>query len=305
VAAAGDYTGAIMSETPQNRSPRSTVRAVTLNLWGESPPFPRRLELVIEELGRLAPDIVALQEVRQVPGSVPNTAATIADALGLGHVFVRTVEWGGGDEGLALLSRFPLRESGHSRLPHPLPADERVALWGLYELPDLRDAEGQPATVLAATTHLTYRMTHGIQREDQAAAVDQTLIDVLARQPQRPAVTLLMGDFNAAPDADELRFLRGLHTVQGRRTYYQDAWLVQPQPPTVAGHTWARRNPYTHKLRFLEADRRIDYIFVGPAARDGRGLVKECRVVLDAADGSGVFPSDHFGLLAEVQCVPG
>jgi len=290
---AADYTDPAMSNTLGIPPARPVLRALTLNLWGESAPLERRLSLCSREIAALEPDVVALQEVRQVPDHVPNTAETLAAALGLHCVFQKTVEWGGGDEGLAILSRFPIRESGHSRLPHPMPGDERIALWAILD--------SGVGTVAAFTTHLTYRMLHGIQREDQAAAVDQTVQEVLSRQLERPAVTLVMGDFNASPDADEIRFLRGLHTLHGRRTYYQDAFLVQPERPSHPGITWARRNVYTHKLRFLETDRRIDYIFVGQASRDGKGLVKSCRVVLDQPDAEGVFPSDHFAVFAEVE----
>jgi endonuclease/exonuclease/phosphatase family metal-dependent hydrolase len=290
---------------PSATPPSRTLRVVTLNLWGENGPYEARLALCAEELLALAPDAVMLQEVRQVPGKVANTAETLARALDMHHVFQKTVEWGGGDEGLAILSRFPIGDSGHTPLPHPMPEDQRILLWAIVD--------SGAGRVALFTTHLTYRMTHGDKREDQAFAVDETVQAVLGAQSERPAVTVLTGDFNAAPDADEIRFLRGLHSLRGKRTYYQDAFLVQPQRPSLVigqggpaepGVTWARRNVYTHKLRFLESDRRIDYIFVGPASRDGRGLVHDCRVVLDEASMDGVFPSDHFGVYAEVQLTP-
>ena len=278
------------------------LRAATLNLWGEQAPLDRRLALCCEGLRALQPDVIALQEVRQVPGSVPNTAQTLADALQLGCVFQKTVAWGGGDEGLALLSRFPIVASGHVPLPHPMPdlADERILLWAIV------DSGAGP--VLIGSTHLTYRMTHGIQREDQVLAIDQAVRELSAQH--KPGVTVLMGDFNAAPDTDEMRFLRGQHTLGGRRTFYQDAFLCQDADGDLshrqpgAGATWARRNPAIHKLRFLEMDRRIDYIYVGQASRDGRGLVHRCQVVLDQADPDGVFPSDHFAVMADIQLVP-
>lgn len=281
------------------------LRAATLNLWGEQPPLERRLQLCAAQLCALAPDVIALQEVRQVPDSVPNTAHTLAAALGMHCVFEKTVAWGGGDEGLAILSRAPILASGHVRLPHPMPeqADERIFLWALV---DTADRGAGP--VLVGSTHLTYRMMHGIQREDQVLALDAAAGELI--QKYKPAVTVLMGDYNAAPDTDEMRFLRGLHTLGGRRTFYQDAFLAQEADGDLrhrqagAGATWARRNPSIHKLRFLEMDRRIDYIYVSQASRDGRGLVHRCRVVLDECDDAGVFPSDHFGVLAEVQLVP-
>src|SRR6185295_11571509 len=156
-----------------------------------------------------------------VPDKVPNTAATLATALGMSCIYQKTVEWGGGEEGLALLSRYPIRASGHTLLPHPMPEDQRILLWALLD--------SGAGAVLASTTHLTYRMTHGDKREDQAAAVDETVQTIASQQSERPAATLIMGDFNAAPDADEIRFLRGMHSLHGRRTYYQDAFLVQPE----------------------------------------------------------------------------
>lgn len=308
------------SENPASLPPFLTrpLRVMTLNLWGDNGPLHRRLAMCIEEISALEVDVVGLQEVRYVAGKVPNTAETLAGALGMRCVFQKTVEWGGGDEGLAILSRFPIRESGHKLLPHPLLGGTRQALPGAggREVPPVNDQrillwallDSGVGTVAAFTTHLTYRMAHGDKREDQVAAVDETVQEIITRQTERPAATVLMGDFNAAPDADEIRFLRGLHTLHGRRTYYQDAFLVQPGRKAEGGGepgiTWARRNVYTHKLRFLETDRRIDYIFVGQASRDGRGMVHACRVVLEKPDEEGVFPSDHFGVYAEVQLTP-
>ena len=156
----------------------------------------------------------------------------------------------------------------------------------------------------AFTTHLNYRMSHGVEREDQVEAVDHFVRATVGQMAAPPAATLLMGDFNAAPDCDEIRFLRGLHSLRGRRTYYQDAYLVHSDRERDAGLTWSRRNPYTQRLRFLQTDRRLDYIFVGGPARNGRGVVHGCRVVLDEGDADGVFPSDHFAVLAEVQLLP-
>ncbi|MGO9287682.1 MAG: endonuclease/exonuclease/phosphatase family protein, partial [Polyangia bacterium] len=57
-------------------------RCLTLNLWGAEPPLQRRMELVTAALRELAPDVVGFQEVREVPGELPNQAATLAAAAG-------------------------------------------------------------------------------------------------------------------------------------------------------------------------------------------------------------------------------
>jgi endonuclease/exonuclease/phosphatase family metal-dependent hydrolase len=111
-----------------------------------------------------------------------------------------------------------------------------------------------------------------------------------------------MGDFNAPPEADEIRFLRGLCSIAGRRVFYQDAFAAIH--PGEDGFTWARKNPHVDRLRWLAPDRRIDYIFVGAERRDGRGRVRGCRIALDRPDADGCFPSDHFGLVADIQVAP-
>ena len=113
-------------------------------------------------------------------------------------------------------------------------------------------------------THLNYRLTHGRQREDQVLAIDD---GVAARPDSEPQVVL--GDFNARPESDEIRWLCGAHHPGGRRAFFQDAWAAGT--PATPGWTWAAANPYTARLGFLQTDRRLDYIFVTPERRDGRG----------------------------------
>lgn len=263
------------------------IKVVTLNLWGEQPPLERRMELIITGLRALEPDLVALQEVRERPGALPNQAAVIAAALGLEVYYQPAILWGGGEEGLALLSRYPLGRRTSTELPHAHAGERRIALGVAVETPD--------GPVAAFTTHLNYRLGDGAKRADQVAA----LCRWVAAEAPAPAPRILMGDFNAVPDSDEIRYLKGLHSMGGERVYHQDAFAQRH--PGELGYTWARRNPFTQKMSWLEPDRRIDYIFVSPMARDGRGRIHECRIVLDRPDGTGCFPSDHFGLYAEVQ----
>jgi endonuclease/exonuclease/phosphatase family metal-dependent hydrolase len=147
------------------------------------------------------------------------------------------------------------------------------------------------------TTHLNYRLTDGGKREDQIVALDAHIAAAPSELPK-----ILCGDFNATPDSDEIRFLRGLHTSAGRRTFWQDAW--ERRQGRADGFTWAHDNPYTSRLHWLDRDRRIDYIFVSPLQRDGRGVVRDCRIVFDRPTADSALPSDHFGLYAEVQLSP-
>jgi endonuclease/exonuclease/phosphatase family metal-dependent hydrolase len=149
------------------------------------------------------------------------------------------------------------------------------------------------------TTHLSYRQHEGRLREDQVLVLDG---EVTSRAPGLEQPQVLMGDFNTVPEADEIRWLCGMTTLAERRVFYQDAWAtVRAGEP---GITWARENSYRSRMGWLRPDRRIDYIFVTAPRRDGRGQILDARVVFDAADGAGVYPSDHFGVLADVRVAP-
>jgi endonuclease/exonuclease/phosphatase family metal-dependent hydrolase len=108
---------------------------------------------------------------------------------------------------------------------------------------------------------------------------------------------ILCGDFNAEPDADEIRYLSGFTTLEGRSVYFADCFRVAGDGSN--GHTFCRRNPYAASVR--EPDRRIDYIFVRGPDKQGRGEPLTCRVVFDQPNADGVFASDHFGVLAEIS----
>lgn len=268
----------------------SRLRFVTLNLWGENGPWQERLDLTVKGLAALAPDVVTLQEVREVPGRVPNQAETLAKALGFHHVFAPSTAWGGGHEGLAVASRFPIGVHEARALPHSTDTEGRIVLSARVDAP--------VGEIWVHTTHLAFREHEGRKREDQVL-----FIDGVVTEHKNDNVQVLTGDFNAVPDSDEIRWLVGMTTLADRRVAYQDAW--DRIHPGERGITWARSNPYVHLLGFLRPDRRLDYVFVSPVRRDGRARVHGAAIVLAephaAPGGAPVYASDHFGVMADVQ----
>jgi endonuclease/exonuclease/phosphatase family metal-dependent hydrolase len=271
------------------------MRVATLNLWGAREPLARRLEVAAAGLGALAPDVVLLQEVR-VADALPNTAGQMAALLGAEWAFVYAPSVIGGpgtfgpgtpagEEGLAVLARHPILDHGDRELPEARPDERRIVLSALVDL--------GAAKVWCHTTHLHWRLGDGVAREKQVVAADEA-----ARAPPSD-LHILAGDFNAAPDCDEIRFLCGRTTLDGRRAVWQDAFArARPGEPGV---TWSRRNANLAGFAWLEAERRIDYIFVSPERRSGLGRVRDARVILDAPAADGVWASDHFGVVADVD----
>ncbi|MBL9018825.1 MAG: endonuclease/exonuclease/phosphatase family protein [Myxococcales bacterium] len=284
-----------------------TLRVVTLNFWGTEAPLERRIALAVKQLRALAPDVVCLQECRPLNGvSGPTTADRIAEGLGFAAHYAVAVSWDdgvhaklpAGQEGLAIIARGFL-ETRVLPLPHRRPADARLLL------------SAQVATdhepVWIHTTHLHYRLADGVAREDQVLAIDAA-IGELRTDTSPPQI--LCGDMNATPDSDEMRFLRGLTTLGGRRTHFQDAWLrlhreCVPGDGPAQGITWSSENALTRPLRSLDIDRRIDYVYVTSRKKDGRGTIHACEVALTEREGDdGICASDHYAVMADVQVVP-
>ena len=275
------------------------MRVVTLNFWGNEPPLDRRLALATRQLRALDPDVVCLQEVRPLEGMNGRTTADVlASDLRMHARYARAVQWQDGEEGLAILSRAPLVDSRVLPLPDARETEARILLSGQVA------TEGGPIWVHC--THLHYRLDDGVAREHQVVAIDAA-IRALGRG-NTDAPQILCGDFNATADADELRFLRGLTTLDGRRTHFQDAWLRlhrEPGPGDGPGNgiTWSSENALTRPLRSLDIDRRIDYVLVTSRKKDGRGTIRDCRVVLTERDGE-ICASDHYGVFADVKVAP-
>jgi endonuclease/exonuclease/phosphatase family metal-dependent hydrolase len=267
------------------------MKIVTLNFWGTEPPLDKRLALAVDQLRQLQLDVICLQEVNPIAGG-GTTAEAIARELGMHASYAKACEWGdgawgpdskAGEQGLAIVTREAPAEVTALELPDPRPADVRILL------------SARVGDIWVHTTHLHYRLDDGVARERQVLAIDDA---IRARRDTTSPPQILCGDFNATPDSDEIRYLRGLTTLAGRRTHFQDAWMRVHG--SAEGITWSSENELTRPLRSLDIDRRIDYVFVTSRKKDGRGTVRDCRVVMTRRD-DGICASDHYGVYADVQ----
>lgn len=281
------------------------LRILTLNLWNTKGDVNRRMAVAHAAMRELGPDVVALQEVIEQPLAPPGRlgqARAFAEALGGTWRFgVAAPGMAAGPMGNAIVSRLPLGASRVLQLP-AREGDSRVALSVDVETPE--------GTLNCISTHLSWELDAAPVREEQVLA-----LDAFAREHRRELPSVMAGDFNAPPDSQAIRFLTGRASLGGRGTYWRDAWALLH--PTEPGYTWAARNPAVPL--YVERDRRIDYVFVGPMGRDRRGAIVDVRVVLDAPGpgpgatpgttpeppaGDGVYASDHFAVLVEIDLAP-
>jgi endonuclease/exonuclease/phosphatase family metal-dependent hydrolase len=263
-----------------------TLRVATLNIWNRFGPWEERLVAIRAGVRALSPDLLGLQEVlrlREGEGDGLDQAAAIAAGFGY-HVAYGASE--GERWGNAALSRWPIVHTQVLDLPRVGTEDKRTVLFA--------QVESQAGTIPFFVTHLNWKFDEGHVREAQVRAIVQ-YIDSLAADRAFPAI--LVGDFNAEPDADEIRFLRGLTSLGGpRRVYFRDAFAIAGGGSP--GKTYCRSNAFAAPLR--EPDRRIDYIFVRGDGDRFRGEPIDARVGFDEAV-DGVLPSDHFGVVATLR----
>jgi endonuclease/exonuclease/phosphatase family metal-dependent hydrolase len=158
-------------------------------------------------------------------------------------------------------------------------------LVGVVESPDGR--------IPVATAQLTSAPWESATRCEQVRA----LVTLLAEREREAYPVVVLGDMNAEPDSDEIRLLCGHKTAPAREGFVLvDAWRYAPED--AEPWTWDRANP--HVLATMEPSARIDYVLVGPPHEGRRGHVSSIRRI-GAASVRGVWPSDHAGLLAELE----
>jgi endonuclease/exonuclease/phosphatase family metal-dependent hydrolase len=276
-----------------SQSQAGTLRVVTYNLlhggpWseliGNGADLNERLDIVVEQLAALRPDVVALQEA-SVGGKRGNVAERLGRALGVEWVHAPTTSqvFGIGwldrtitsairfNEGPAVLSRFPIVGSEIVALPR---CANRLFPRVLLRV-EVRTPHGP----------LDFYSTHTSRDDCQLRRVAEL---VGARRGPLPAI--VAGDFNTREDANAYAELLGAGFVDAFRAVNPDA----------AGPTSRQQ---AHAVQST-VSRRIDFVFVVPGA-NGMPRVLESRVVLDIprrrrAD-TTLWPSDHYGVLAVIE----
>jgi endonuclease/exonuclease/phosphatase family metal-dependent hydrolase len=265
------------------------LRVLTLNIWHREAPWEQRRELIRRGLLELQPDIIALQEVLElrVGDTLQSQAEELLRGSGYRYVFGAAQTVGPGFQfGNVIAAKVPLHDHEVVALPGEETGETRSVVFARVET--------QFGHVPVFVTHLNWKLHHGSVRLRQLQRIVE-FIDARAPVGETfPAI--LLGDLNAEPESDEIRFLRGFATLDGKSVFFADAWAYGGDGGP--GFTFDRRNGYA--ARSHEPPRRIDYIFVRGPDSAWRGEPLTTRIVFDAAE-DGVWPSDHFGLYSELS----
>ncbi|NGN62940.1 endonuclease/exonuclease/phosphatase family protein [Streptomyces sp. A7024] len=250
--------------------------AVTLNVWGVRGDWPARRKVLAEGFARLRPDLVALQETIVTDGY-----DQVRELLGEGYDVAHSTAREADGQGISVASRRPMSEV------HELDykVTSRTGDFACSGLVARVEAQ-QPFAPLLLVNHFPdYQIDHERERELQAVVAAR----FLAGRPERSVV--LVGDMDADPDAASMRFWYGRQSLEGMSVCFRDAW-AEARPGEAAPVTYTPENGLMEDAWW--PFRRIP----PPPPRMWSERVFDEPV-------GGVWPSDHYGLMADLQPVSG
>lgn len=259
------------------------LRVLSWNLWWQFGPWQERAAAITKTLKKLDADVIGLQEIWGKDGR--NSAALQAKELGYHYHYAPGAKINGVRMGNAILSRWPILKTKTLPLGSDGVNEEmRIAIFA--------QIDGPRGKIPVFCTHLNWQMAHSHIRQQQV----RELVAFVKANKGWKFPPVICGDFNADPQSEEIRMMTGQTTAAVPNLVFHDAWAFVHG--TKTGDTWDNINPFVAKE--YEPNRRIDYIFTGWPRPDGAGHITDCKIVANAPI-DGIWPSDHFALLAELR----
>lgn len=257
---------------PYGRLVETTVRVLSWNTWGlfADDAARARLDAIAAECRA---DILCLPEAWSTGDD--NQARHLQDVLELADS-----HW---SAGIGIVSRWPITE----REDRPL-----LCAGAPKGTASLVRVDGPRGVLDVFAAMLDYPLGASRGRQEQ---VGQLLQFVEERTSGRHT-TILCGDFNAAPDSDEIRLITGRAAHASGDLVCYDAW--ETAGDGSPGYTFARENPAA--AISLYPDRRFDYVFSAWPRAGGRGHPVACEIVGRHRPGQPA-PSDHYGVVADLR----
>ena len=259
------------------------LRILSLNMFHGHPDFTQfeqRTALLSQEIGRLAPDIVLLQEVPWVSNQNP-IAQQFAEQNGFNYVYLRANgnhQLIGFEEGVAIFSQYPLKQISYTEL-QPVAGlfENRVVLHATVETPH--------GDIDLFVTHLTS------SKASVNAAQVESLLAFVQTEATHPAI--IAGDFNAVESSPQM--------IRLAEIWHDSYRLVYPHEPGPTCCISDLVNAPTTELQ-----ERIDYLFLAPTSENVVNVVTVERIFTEpvTAVNGRLWLSDHAGLLATIQFEP-
>ena len=249
------------------------MKLATYNIWNDKRGGEARRRQIVQEIQATEADLIGLQEV---------APSVFREYLGTLYPHALFRAYPGEEEGLAILSRYPILEATwlHER-------EDCAALNAVV------DAEGRRLSV----TNLHLPWDSALQKERQIVAINR-----FARG-QDADICVLLGDFNGGLNSSVHRFLLGEQSLleeEANPYWYElgETWAAvcgKPLPPTLD----FLRNPRWGGKNNTEIPVAADRLYV--RLHEGMDDLRAVSLFDTAVSPvSGYAASDHYGVAAEI-----
>lgn len=199
---------------PADKNAEKVLRIMSYNIHHATPPSKPDL-IDLDAIARVITDskadIVALQEVEtgvKRSGSV-DEAKILSEKTGLHYHFFKAIDYDGGDYGIAILSRYPLKEVKLVPLPQQITAEKRILGYTTVKIGKQK--------IIIANTHLDASKTHEnriVQMQAIGKEFENTTLPVI-----------LCGDLNSVAGSEVISAL----DKQFTRTCVENCPPTSPQ----------------------------------------------------------------------------
>ena len=246
-----------------------TIRIATLNLEQDHKRWDARRELVVEHIGAIKPDVLALNEVCIPLQTARWLKAAALKRFGIDYHLVQQTRVNGlsAVEGEALLTRFPILETGN--------LDYRT-----------RDIVALVARILVDGKSVDVYVTHqiGSVHNDSLRLFQAQQLLAWIESREDVAARIVCGDFNATLDMPSAALMA---------TRFRSTQTAPTAFTPLAGSDGEVTHPSWPRM-----DRCIDFIWVsGPL----RVVASEVCFNQPSARDATLWPSDHAGVWADLE----
>jgi len=179
-----------------------TLRIMTYNIHHANPPATTStidINAIANVIKLQNPDLVALQEIDVYTtrsGTTLHQAAELGRLTGLKYYFAKTIDYAGGEYGVAILSKYTMDVTKNTLLPGP-GAEQRTLATALIMLPDGKK-------IVFACTHLDAQSA-----ETNRVLQINKIVEILQ---QETSPVIIGGDFNAVPGTNTINTLDAAFT---------------------------------------------------------------------------------------------
>ncbi len=262
----------------------TAIKILSLNTWKCDGEYSPRMDYMLSELQKINPDIIALQECFRSEESQTDTLKFLASHLRMEYSSVTgrskkrlfKDKWVESYSDLGILSRYPITWTKSFDLPNtPEDPDRKIQLAEITLSPTF--------SFLLSNTHITHITNVQGLREAQLTAISFSIQNEITPFP----FAILCGDFNTPIYSHEIQsFMENNNALD---TYFEGGGLE----PRISLVGQLRTGTYTA----------VDHIFLlpNPIFKINPRIGPTEMVLNIPQPNTGIFPSDHFGILTQLN----